>query len=182
MFNLAIDSKLRGRDVVALKVEDIAPHGYAIDRATVRQRKTGQPVRFEVTEQTRQAVDDYIRATGKKPGGDAGSRVHRMRACDRRRRPSVSLHQRRRIRSNDLGILELGQTSAAHRTALRDFCAPHRLSTTSRQVPLGAVQMVCNAPPARHGPPQLFLLAFSYSDHILAFSPTLSCSSSCPSC
>ena len=68
MFNLAIDSKLRGCDVVALKVEDIAPHGYAVDRATVRQRKTGQPVRFEVTEQTRQAVDDYIRATGKKPG------------------------------------------------------------------------------------------------------------------
>jgi hypothetical protein len=54
MFNLAIDSKLRGCDVVALKVEDIAPHGYAIDRATVRQRKTGRPVRFEVTEQTRQ--------------------------------------------------------------------------------------------------------------------------------
>ena len=32
MFNLAIDSKLRGCDVVALKVEDIAPHGYTIDR------------------------------------------------------------------------------------------------------------------------------------------------------
>jgi integrase len=68
MFNLAIDSKLRGCDVVALKVEDIAPHGYVVDRATVRQKKTGQPVRFEVTEQTRQAVDDYIRATGKNPG------------------------------------------------------------------------------------------------------------------
>ena len=68
MFNLAIDSKLRGCDVVALRVEDIAPHGYAIDRVTVRQRKTGQPVRFEVTELTRQAVDDYIRTTGKKPG------------------------------------------------------------------------------------------------------------------
>jgi integrase len=67
MFNLAIDSKLRGCDVVALRVEDIAPHGYAGDRATVRQRKTGQPVRFEVTEQTWQAVDDYIRATGKRP-------------------------------------------------------------------------------------------------------------------
>ncbi len=38
MFNLAIDSKLRGCDVVALKVEDVAPSGYAIDRATVRQR------------------------------------------------------------------------------------------------------------------------------------------------
>src|SRR5580704_12951146 len=68
MFNLAIDSKLRGCDVVALKVEDIAPSGYAVDRATVRQKKTGQPVRFELTEQTRQAVDDYLRTSGKKSG------------------------------------------------------------------------------------------------------------------
>jgi integrase len=68
MFNLAIDSKLRGCDVVALKVEDIAPHGYAVERAMVRQKKTGVPVRFEVTEQTRQAVDDYIRAADRKPG------------------------------------------------------------------------------------------------------------------
>jgi integrase len=68
MFNLAIDSKLRGCDVVALKVEDIAPHGYAIDRVTVRQRKTGRPVKFELTDQTRQAVEDYLRAASKKPG------------------------------------------------------------------------------------------------------------------
>jgi integrase len=68
MFNLAIDSKLRGCDVVALKVEDVAPSGYALDRATVRQRKTGQPVRFELTEQTRQMIDDYMKAAGKRPG------------------------------------------------------------------------------------------------------------------
>ena len=68
MFNRAIDSKLRGCDVVALRVEDVAPSGYAVDRATVRQKKTGRPVRFELTEQTRQAVDDYIKAAGKKPG------------------------------------------------------------------------------------------------------------------
>lgn len=40
IFNLAIDSKLRGCDVVALKVEDVAPNGYSADRATVRQKKT----------------------------------------------------------------------------------------------------------------------------------------------
>jgi len=68
MFNLAIDSKLRGCDVVAIKVEDVAPNGYTIDRATVRQRKTGRPVKFELTDQTRQAVDDYLKDTGKKPG------------------------------------------------------------------------------------------------------------------
>ena len=89
MFNLAIDSKLRGCDVVCLKVEDVAPHGHAVDRATVRQKKTGQPVRFEMTEQTREAIDDYIRAAkghadiirrAKKPGQHlfAG-----RRGCDR---------------------------------------------------------------------------------------------------
>jgi integrase len=68
MFNLAIDSKLRGCDVVAIRVEDVAAGGYTADRATVRQRKTGRPVRVELSEQTRQAVDDYIKATGKRPG------------------------------------------------------------------------------------------------------------------
>jgi integrase len=68
MFNLAIDSKLRGCDVVAIRVEDVAAGGYTADRATVRQKKTGRPVRFELSEQTRQAVDDYLRSTGKRPG------------------------------------------------------------------------------------------------------------------
>ena len=58
LFNLAIDGKLRGCDVVSLKVEDVAPQGYAIDRATIRQRKTGRPVKFEITEQSRQAIDN----------------------------------------------------------------------------------------------------------------------------
>ena len=64
LFNLAIDSKLRGCDLVAVRVDDVAPNGYAIDRATVRRRKTGRQVRFELTEVTRQAVDDYLRACG----------------------------------------------------------------------------------------------------------------------
>ena len=68
LFNLAIDSKLRGCDVVAIKVEDVAPNGYTMGRATVRQKKTGRPVKFELTDQTRQAVDDYLKAAGKKPG------------------------------------------------------------------------------------------------------------------
>jgi len=64
LFNLAIDSKLRGCDVVSLKVVDVAPNGYAVDRASVRQRKTGRAVRFEITEQTRQAIDDPSLAAG----------------------------------------------------------------------------------------------------------------------
>src|SRR6478609_7357290 len=67
LFNLAIDSKLRGCDVVALRVEDVAPNGYAVDRATVRQKKTGRPVKFELTDQTRQAVDDFLKKAGKRP-------------------------------------------------------------------------------------------------------------------
>jgi hypothetical protein len=43
MFNLAIDSKLRGCDVVALRVEDVAPSGYAVDRATVGRRRPVGP-------------------------------------------------------------------------------------------------------------------------------------------
>ena len=68
LFNLAIDSKLRGCDVAAVKVEDVAPNGYTMDRATVRQKKTGRPVKFELTDQTRQAIDDYLKAARKKPG------------------------------------------------------------------------------------------------------------------
>jgi integrase len=68
LFNLAIDSKLRGCDVVAVRVDDVAPNGYALDRATIRQKKTGRPVRFELTDQTRMAIDEYLRLTGRKPG------------------------------------------------------------------------------------------------------------------
>jgi integrase len=68
LFNLAIDSKLRGCDVVAIRVEDVAPRGYAVDRAIVRQKKTGRPVKFEVTEQTREAIDAYLKHSRRKSG------------------------------------------------------------------------------------------------------------------
>jgi len=68
LFYLPIDSKLRGCDVVAIRVDDIAPNGYTLDRATVRQRKTGRPVRFELTDQTRQTIDEYLRLYQRKPG------------------------------------------------------------------------------------------------------------------
>ena len=68
LFNLAIDSKLRGCDLVALRVDDVAPHGRTADRATVKQKKTGRPVRFEMTDQTREAVDAYLRESGRAAG------------------------------------------------------------------------------------------------------------------
>ena len=51
MFNLAIDSKLRGCDVVRLKVENVTPYRMTVDRPIVRERKTGHPVRSELSEQ-----------------------------------------------------------------------------------------------------------------------------------
>jgi integrase len=60
LFNLAIDSKLRGCDLVRLRVLDVAPNGCTVDRATVRQRKTYRPVKFEITEQTKLAIDAYL--------------------------------------------------------------------------------------------------------------------------
>jgi integrase len=68
LFNLAIDSKLRGCDLVAVRVDDVAPSGYAMDRATIRQKKTGRPVRFELTDQARMTIDEYPKLTGRKPG------------------------------------------------------------------------------------------------------------------
>jgi hypothetical protein len=55
LFNLAIDSKLRGCDLVRLRVNDVCVGGQVRDRATVIQQKTGRPLQFEITEQTRAA-------------------------------------------------------------------------------------------------------------------------------
>lgn len=67
LFNLAIDSKLRGCDLLNLKIENIAPHGLTIERATIRQLKTGHPVKFELSEQTRHAIDDFMQSFQKSP-------------------------------------------------------------------------------------------------------------------
>lgn len=64
LFNLAIDSKLRGCDLVTTAVSDIALSGAVRDRAVIVQRKTGRPVQFEITEQTRAAVGAWITRRG----------------------------------------------------------------------------------------------------------------------
>ena len=60
LFNLAIDSKLRGCDLVRLQVDDVRTGGRVRDRATVIQKKTGRPVQFEITEQTRASIQDWL--------------------------------------------------------------------------------------------------------------------------
>ena len=74
MFNLAIDSKLRGCDVVAIRVDDVAAGGYTADRANIRQKKTKRPDRFELSEQTRQAPSQVSSTLN-------GGIRHTARAC-----------------------------------------------------------------------------------------------------
>jgi len=63
LFNLAIDSKLRACDLVKLKVRDISHGDRVTSRAIVMQQKTGRPVQFEITEQTRKSVAEWIKAS-----------------------------------------------------------------------------------------------------------------------
>ena len=61
LFNLGIDSKLRGCDLVSLRVRDICHGDQVATRATVMQQKTQRPVQFEITAATREAVQKWIK-------------------------------------------------------------------------------------------------------------------------
>jgi integrase len=61
LFNLAIDSKLRGCDLVHLRVADVVLAGSVRPRASVVQSKTGRPVVFELTEACRESVQGWLR-------------------------------------------------------------------------------------------------------------------------
>jgi integrase len=87
LFNCAIDAKLRGCDLVKLKVSDVAPAGTLRARATVIQQKTGRPVPFEITEPTREALaawlqrrgrraDDWLFPSRSRPGGHISTRQY----------------------------------------------------------------------------------------------------------
>jgi integrase len=64
LFNLAIDSKLRGCDLIRLRVSDVTQGGRVTSRAMVMQRKTRMPVQFEICEQARDAVEGWIAKAG----------------------------------------------------------------------------------------------------------------------
>jgi integrase len=93
LFNCAIDAKLRGCDLVRLRVSDVAPGGSLRARATVIQQKTGRPVPFEITEPTRDALaawlqlrgrrsDDWLFPSRSRPGQHIGTRQY-ARLLDR---------------------------------------------------------------------------------------------------
>lgn len=62
LFNVAIDSKLRGCDLVTLKVTDIVRDDRVRERVSVVQSKTNKPVQFELAESTRETVTNWIRS------------------------------------------------------------------------------------------------------------------------
>ena len=66
LLNLAIDSKLRGCDLVRLRVADVTHSGRVMSRANVMQRKTGQPVQFEITEETQESISAWIEHGGQR--------------------------------------------------------------------------------------------------------------------
>mgnify|MGYP001812568963 FL=1 len=90
LFNLAIDSKLRSCDLVALQVSDVVTGGSIKERAVIVQKKTGRPVQFELTEQTRESIQTWITHQSLDHGGYLfPSRVHN--------RPHLSTRQYARI-------------------------------------------------------------------------------------
>jgi len=64
LFDLAIDSKLRGCDLVKLRVSDLVSNETVRDRATVMQKKTGRPVQFEIMAEARKSLDAWLRRRG----------------------------------------------------------------------------------------------------------------------
>ena len=68
LFNLAIDSKLQACDLVGLRVNDVTRGGRVVSRAMIVQRKTGQPVQFEITEQARESVEAWLNEGQLRPG------------------------------------------------------------------------------------------------------------------
>ena len=69
LFDIALDSKLRGCDVVSLRVADIMAAGAIRQRATVIQQKTGRPVQFEITETARRSIADWLNIRRGDPDG-----------------------------------------------------------------------------------------------------------------
>lgn len=69
LFDIALDSKLRGCDVVSLRLSDVMAPGTLRRRATIIQQKTGRPVQFEITEQTRRSLGEWLKVRRADPGG-----------------------------------------------------------------------------------------------------------------
>ena len=67
LFNLGLDSKLRGSELVALRVRAVCHGDEMAARAIVLQHKTQRPVQFEITQATRDVVHAWVKRAGLKP-------------------------------------------------------------------------------------------------------------------
>jgi len=107
LFNLGIDSKLRGCDLVKLKVRDVCHGEKVAARAIVMQQKTERPVQFEITPATREAVQAWIKQAGLRSEDFLfPSRIH----------DSLHLGTRQYARILEGWIEELGLDTAAYGT------------------------------------------------------------------
>jgi integrase len=100
LFDLALDSKLRGCDLITLKVSDVTSGNRVRSRAIILQRKTGRPVQFEITEQTRRSIAAWV--DEKELSGDAWLFPSR-----RKRGAHLSTRQYARLVNRWVGLLGL---------------------------------------------------------------------------
>jgi len=107
MFNLAIDSKLRSCDLVKLRVKDVTHGGTVSKRAMIMQQKTQQPVQFEITKQTRDAISNWV-AHARLSNNDYLFKSHYLNS------PHISTRQYARIVHS--WIAEIGLDTAAYGT------------------------------------------------------------------
>ena len=107
LFNLAIDSKLRSCDLVALRVHDVCHGSLVAKRAIVVQQKTQRPVQFETTDQTRESLQAWIHRVGL----HADDCLFPSRA---RRSPHLSTRQYARIVRS--WVREIGLDASAYGT------------------------------------------------------------------
>ncbi len=116
LFNMAIDSKLRGCDLVRLRVRDVLAAGRVRERASITQRKTGQPVRFEITEPMRESLERWI-ANPEMLGADFlwPSRFHES--------PHLSTRQYARILRGWVTSIGLDQSACGTRSMRRSKVA-----------------------------------------------------------
>src|SRR5439155_1266194 len=122
LFNLAIDSKLRGCDLVGLRVHDVVQGSHVAPRAIVMQKKTQRPVQFEITEQTRDEVVAWIAAAHLKPDEFLfPSRVAES--------PHVSTRQYSRIVGSWVGSIGLDPAAYGTHSLRRPYPTPIYLRT-----------------------------------------------------
>ncbi len=129
LFNLAIDSKLRGCDLVGLRVRDVVQGSHVAPRAIVMQKKTQRPVQFEITEQTRDTVGAWIAAAHLTP--EQFLFPSRMSAS-----PHLSTRQYSRIVHTWAGSIGLDQAAYGTHSMRRTKPTPiYRRTRNLRAVP-----------------------------------------------